>query len=643
MTSIVENGGDRMPINLFTPSKQTDKPYQSLLDMAEQHRTQTHIELGEISSKIAREIIPGTFFEVKDEISNESISYEIVKQLGVGSFGVVYKGFDMRDPEKKEVAIKVEPYSTLEPCIEPLRKVVDSAGIIDGLVTVFAAGRIEKLLKSSTPGVHRRIFLSKRAISSLNRFLRIGAGKNEGEVYLGCLVMEYVNGRSLASVVEAARDQPSNQEDQIRAYRLRLLQIMIDTAIAISKLHKSGFVHCDLHPRNILVTNSDVKIIDFTCIKHIGERSGRISQSFYTPVSYAIEAGDKNDVKGIEGYVDVYPLAVALYDALVDKPDFERRLREIFDENGKVIGSLPYIVKAYSKINQITPSVLGNVIRNVLQKEHPELNLKKNSESLIQKADKFAASLINIFSHEYDTWVNQINIKIKSRQDAVTEQVRALKSNLNGDQEENGNRWEDFSVWWADEVEKEHVRREQWAEDQLQWIQQEYYQESVRQESAKIRGTMLDILSNEIMISGENWINKNVSLESKRAKKFVETQQQLDGFKTTHIRAVSEKLKHVSIVEAEQLRLWRSNPINLVKESIIYVFGTIAIIVEKVSRPFVRYYRETAGEIRKISWPTRQAAWQFTVLMLEIIVFWGTVTTLIDILMRYLLSVLLSH
>lgn len=628
---------------LNTSKKQSNNQYQSLLAIAEQHRTQTHIELGEISSKIAREFIPGTFFDVKDELSNESFTYEIINQLGVGSFGVVYKGIDMRDPEKKEVAIKIEPYPTLAPCIEPLKKVAYSISSIEGLVTIFTAGRIEKISKSSSPGVRRKIFLSKQAMSSLNRFLRIDAARNEGEVYLGCLVMEYVNGRSLSSIIEAARDLPKNQENQVLVNRLRLLQIMIDAAIAISRLHKSGFVHCDLHPRNILVTNSDVKIIDFTCVKHIGEHSGRISQSFYTPVSYAFEAGNKNDIKGIADYVDVYPLAVALYDSLVDQPDFEKRLRVIYDENGRAIGSLPYPVKTYSKLNQISPSVLGNVIRNVLQKEHLELVVtQNNSDSLIQKADELATSLVKIFSHEYDVWLNQVNIEIRSRQDEENKKKGALENDLAGDLENNDDRREDFSVWWANEVEKEHVRREQWAENQLQWIQKEYYRESVQQESSKIRRTMFDILSKEIKVSKENWINKIINQESGRAKKFIATQQQLTDFKHTHNRAVEGRFKHVSDVETERQRLWRSNRINMLREEFVYIYGTIMVAVKKMSRPYIRYYNEIVGEIRKISWPTRQEAWRLTILVLEIIIFWGTVSVLIDILMKNIWLLLLS-
>jgi preprotein translocase subunit SecE len=34
-----------------------------------------------------------------------------------------------------------------------------------------------------------------------------------------------------------------------------------------------------------------------------------------------------------------------------------------------------------------------------------------------------------------------------------------------------------------------------------------------------------------------------------------------------------------------------------------------------------RYFRETVGELRKVSWPTRQEAWQLTLIVLVVLLF----------------------
>lgn len=630
-----------MSAKLDSSKRQSDKPYASLLDIAKQHRTQTHLETGEISSKISREIIPGTTLTLKDDLSNESLSYEIEKQLGVGAFGVVYKGVDIRDPDKRELAIKIEPYATLRPCIEPLKDLGNSIRAIEGLVAIYAAGRVDKILYSNMPGVGQKLYLSRQAMSALRRFLQISTSlETEGEIFLGCLVMEYVNGRSLSSILEAARAQSAGQEDQILVNRLRLLQIMIDTSIAIGRLHKKGFVHCDLHPRNILATDVGVKIIDFTCLKHIGEHSGRISQNPYTPVSYASES-DQENAQGIADYVDVYPLAAALYDALVDQPDFQQKFKVFYDENHNPIGKLPYVVKSYTKLNQISPSSLSNVIRRVLQKEHPELFAGQVGNA-IQRADDLARALVEVFGQEFNTWLNKTDVEIRMRKEAANEQISALENELENNQGKNRAQWEDFSVWWSNEMEKELVRREQWAEDQLQWVQQEYYQESIRQESAKIRRTMFDVLTNEIKVSIDKWLSRIKLLESKRSKKLNEIQQTLDEYRTTHVRTVETQIKRVTDIEAERWRKWRSNPIRVIGENILFLYGIIATAYEVSINPFVRFFRETIGELRKVSWPTRQEAWRLTSIVLVSMTIVATMTGLIDLLMGFLWSMLLG-
>jgi len=630
--------------NKFAPK---DKPYQSLFEAANQRRTQTHLELGELSTKISREVIAGTTFDLKDEISDLTLSYEIVKQLGVGSFGVVYKGFNIQDPEKKEVAIKIEPYDTLYPCIQPLKDIGKKAleietRSIEGLVSIYAAGRVERIVFSNPPRVRRKVVLSRDVLTGLNRFLQRGPASADGEIFLGCLVMEYINGRSLSSILGASRDQSESEESQLLVNRLRLLQIMIDTSIAIERLHRVGFVHCDLHPRNILATDSGVKIIDFTCVKHIGDHSGRISGSIYTPVSYASEADQIRSDKGIANYVDVYPLAMALYDALADQPVLQRTIKPLYDDSGRLIGHIPAWEKNFSRLDQIHPAGLSDVIRKTLQIEHPELSARQGQNPAIQRARDLASELIRIFKHEYSNWLEQTEKEIQARQNAEGE-LSALENQLAIEQKIDKDRWEDFSVWWANEMEKEHDRREHWADDQLQWIQREYYQEALRRESEKTRSAMFDVLANEIVISIDMGIDKTKRSESKRVEDLFKTRKTLDGYRATHRKAVEVKLKSIKVAESERWRQWSANPIRVIGETFIYIYGTIALATERVFRPFTIFVRETTGEFRRITWPTRQEAWQETSIVLGAIAFWGTISALIDATMNFVLSVLLKH
>ena len=56
-----------------------------------------------------------------------------------------------------------------------------------------------------------------------------------------------------------------------------------------------------------------------------------------------------------------------------------------------------------------------------------------------------------------------------------------------------------------------------------------------------------------------------------------------------------------------------------------------------------RYYRETVGELRKVSWPTRQEAWQLTMIVLVVLLIMAVFLGLIvDGIAKWLLSLLLA-
>jgi serine/threonine protein kinase len=73
----------------------------------------------------------------------------------------------------------------------------------------------------------------------------------EDEMYL---VMEYVEGSGLGLLVDL-------QSDQMRRYRLRY---MIQIGEALSHFHQNNWIHRDVCPRNIMITeDNQVKLIDF--------------------------------------------------------------------------------------------------------------------------------------------------------------------------------------------------------------------------------------------------------------------------------------------------------------------------------------------------------------------------------------------
>jgi preprotein translocase subunit SecE len=55
-----------------------------------------------------------------------------------------------------------------------------------------------------------------------------------------------------------------------------------------------------------------------------------------------------------------------------------------------------------------------------------------------------------------------------------------------------------------------------------------------------------------------------------------------------------------------------------------------------------RYFNETTGELRKVSWPTRQEAVQLTIIVLIVMVFMGAFLGLMDLLAGHALNLALG-
>ena len=86
-----------------------------------------------------------------------------------------------------------------------------------------------------------------------HKFIRKALGFEPVQELGECIVLEYVDGKSLAEHVRVG----TLNEKQIKS-------VLIDLCDALNYMHLSGIMHCDLKPENIMVTADDyrVKVID---------------------------------------------------------------------------------------------------------------------------------------------------------------------------------------------------------------------------------------------------------------------------------------------------------------------------------------------------------------------------------------------
>ncbi|XP_026386493.1 germinal center kinase 1-like isoform X2 [Papaver somniferum] len=200
---------------------------------------------------------------IPDSVTREdpSTKYELVNELGKGSYGAVYKARDLKTSEM--VAIKVISLSEGEEGYEEIR------------------GEIEMLQQCSHPNVVRYL------------------GSYQGEEYLW-IVMEYCGGGSVADLMNVTDE--ALEEHQIAFVCREALK-------GLSYLHSIFKVHRDIKGGNILLTEQgEVKLGDFGVAAQLTRTMSKRNTFIGTPHWMAPEVIQENRY---DGKVDVWALGVS--------------------------------------------------------------------------------------------------------------------------------------------------------------------------------------------------------------------------------------------------------------------------------------------------------------------------------------------
>jgi len=122
------------------------------------------------------------------------------------------------------------------------------------------------------------------------------------------LIMEYVEGQGLDDLIKA-------QEAPITIERAKKLMIQIVEAFIYA--HKSGIVHRDVKPSNILVTSEDqIKVLDFGIAKLVGEGNHHLTKTGTQIGTVYYMSPEQVRGQVLDFRSDIYSLGVTFYELL---------------------------------------------------------------------------------------------------------------------------------------------------------------------------------------------------------------------------------------------------------------------------------------------------------------------------------------
>lgn len=246
--------------------------------------------------------------------------YQIIKELGKGSMGVVYQA---HDPNLDiQVALKV---------LRPDR-VVSEAFVKRFLAEAKALGRLDH------PNIVRVYNVDEA----------------EGTVYIA---MEFIEGESLTDVMQGKRFSPEE-----------IAEIGATVAETLDYAHQKGIVHRDVKPSNILIRpDGRLKITDFGIARiedPTGHQQTQAGEILGTPAYMSPEQVESHPV---DGRSDLFSLGIILYELSAGARPFKgESLAGIFNS---IIKETP------RQIQELTPSIpreLSQVIMKCLQKSPAE-------------------------------------------------------------------------------------------------------------------------------------------------------------------------------------------------------------------------------------------------------------------------------
>jgi Tol biopolymer transport system component/tRNA A-37 threonylcarbamoyl transferase component Bud32 len=255
--------------------------------------------------------------------------YEILAPIGAGGMGEVYRAKDTR--LDRTVAVKVLPVHAID-----------------------------------RPEARERFEREARAISSINHpniCTLYDVGTHAGSPYI---VMEHLEGETLATRLDRGALPPD-----------QALKIAVEIGSALDRAHRSGVVHRDLKPGNIVLTKSGAKLLDFGLAKLAAPETGlaaglsrlatghkELTAEGTILGTFQYMAPEQLEGQEADSRTDIFAFGAVMYEMATGRKAF----------SGKSQASLIASILAadpppISTIQAMAPPALDRVVRRCLAKE----------------------------------------------------------------------------------------------------------------------------------------------------------------------------------------------------------------------------------------------------------------------------------
>ncbi|MBF0606380.1 MAG: serine/threonine-protein kinase [Candidatus Magnetobacterium sp. LHC-1] len=296
-------------------------PYKDLNDRVKKVRISGETVIIDTSRKDSTVII-----NTKEEslYVNKLGRYWIIKELGRGAMGIVYKG---RDPEiNRDVALKTLDYAEMD--LEDDEKADVEA-------------RFKREAEAAGKLFHPNIV----------KIFDVGTHTEKGKE-IAYIAMEYLDGTDLSDYCK--KDSNLHPRDVIR--------IITTVADALDYAHSKGVVHRDIKPANIMMlSNKEIRVTDFGVARIIESSKTETGMVMGTPSYMSPEQVTGNKV---DGRSDLFSLGVLFFELLVCRKPFE----------GNSIAALMHSITKnptpnIKDIDPKVPTCIANIILKMLAKD----------------------------------------------------------------------------------------------------------------------------------------------------------------------------------------------------------------------------------------------------------------------------------